>query len=125
MVEFIREQTDLSKNDLFVDFMREWLENLRPSIEENTYESYLFTFNKHIKPFFEPKKIKTKDITPTHIQQYIRHKTQNVSANTVRKHLVNISKCLDSAVKQNIIAFNSVKRIDLPKKTKIHRGKIL
>lgn len=33
-------------------------------------------------------------------------------------HLINISKCLDSAEKQNYISFNSVKKIDLPKSIK-------
>jgi len=43
---------------------------------------------------------------------------KSVSANTTRKHLANISKCLDSAVRQNVIAFNPVKRVDQPKKQK-------
>lgn len=43
---------------------------------------------------------------------------QTVSANTVHRYLANISKCLNSAVKQNIIAFNPVTRIDKPKKTR-------
>ena len=43
---------------------------------------------------------------------------KSISPNTIIKHLRNISKCLDSAVRQNIIAFNPVKRIDMPKKIK-------
>ena len=43
---------------------------------------------------------------------------KTLSPNTVIKHLRNISKCLDSAVCQNIITFNPVKRIEMPKKVK-------
>ena len=53
-----------------------------------------------------------------HVQQYVNFKLKTVSPNTVRKHLWNLSKCFDSAVKQNIIAFNPVKGIDMPKKIK-------
>ena len=37
--------------------------------------------------------------------------------------MANISKCLNSAVRQNIIAFNPVKRIDLPKKQRFTGAK--
>lgn len=49
---------------------------------------------------------------------YVIFKLKTLSPNTVRKHLANISKCLDSAVRQSMISFNPVKRIDLPKKVK-------
>ena len=99
LIEFLREQTDFSKNGLFIDFMREWLENLKPSVEETTHERYVLIFKKYIIPFFEPKRLKVKEITPVHIQQYINFALQKVSANTVHKHLANISRCLNSAVR--------------------------
>jgi len=61
--------------------------------------------------------MKVKDVTPAVIQRYVNDKMKSgLSANTVRKHLANISKCLDSAVKQNIIAVNPIRRIEMPKK---------
>ena len=69
-------------------------------------------------PFFTVKKLKIRNLTPMHIQQYINFKMETLSPNTIIKHLRNISKCLDSAVRQNLIAFNPVKRIDMPKKIK-------
>ena len=116
--EYENEYIDLGKNILFTEYLKQWLENLKPSIELVTYDTYrLIIYNKII-PFFEPKKLKLKDITPLHIQQYITFRLKTVSPNTVRKHLYNISKCLDSAEKQNYIAYNPVKKIDLPKKVK-------
>ena len=118
LAEYEVQKVDLSKDALFTEFMKNWLENHRHSIAETTYDGYCLVLKTHILPFFEPKKIKLRDLTPMHIQQYINFKMKSISPNTIIKHLRNISKCLDSAVRQNIVAFNPVKRIDLPKKIK-------
>jgi len=118
MAEFDAQKIDLSKDILFTVFMEEWLEILSLSIAESTYDGYKKTLEKYILPFFEPLKLRIRDIEPVHIQRYIRHALSSVSGNTVRKHMVNISKCLDSAMRQNIIAYNPAKRVDLPKKQK-------
>jgi len=59
---------DVSNNILFTDFMTHWLENLKHSIALSTYDCYNAILKKHIIPYFEPKKIKVRDLTPTHIQ---------------------------------------------------------
>ena len=102
LAQAVRESVDLNKSNLFADYMEQWLENLRHSIEGSTYEGYKAVFAKHIKPFFEPKKLRVKDITPSHIQQYINNALKSVSSNTVHRHLANISKCLNTAMRQNI-----------------------
>jgi integrase len=116
-------KVDLSNDVLFDVFIENWLEGLKPSIEPTTYDAYKLNIDKRIIPFFKPQRLTVKDITPTHIQSFVNHYLKQVSGNTVRKYLVNISKCLDSAVRYNIIAFNPVKRIDLPKKIKFTGAK--
>jgi len=126
VAEYNSQKVDLSKDTLFVDFMTQWLEmsKLNLTIAASTYDGYKGVMNKHILPFFEPLKLRVRDVTPGHIQQYIKHTlSPKVSGNTVRNHLANLSKCLESAVKQNIIAFNPVKRIDRPKKKKFTGAK--
>jgi len=118
LVEYNTAKIDLSKDIVFTEFMTNWLENLKYSIAETTYDGYSLVLKAHILPFFESKKIKVRDLTPAHIQQYVNFKMKSLSPNTIIKHLRNISKCLDSAVRQNIIAFNPAKRIDMPKKIK-------
>jgi len=103
--------------------MEKWLTSLRFSIETSTYGSYRKTFENRIYPYFEPLKLKIRDIEPAHIQAYIEYYMKIVSGNTVRKYLVNISQCLDSAVEQNIIAFNPAKRVSRPKKVKYNGAK--
>jgi len=109
---------DLSADILFTAYLREWLEGYKNSIDPVTYHTYRLIIHNQVMPFFEPKKLKLKDVTPLHIQQYINFKLEKMSPNTIRKHMWNISKCMDSAVRQNIIIFNPVKRVDMPKMVK-------
>lgn len=119
IAEYEQQKIDLGKDVLFTEFMQNWLEGLKHSIAPTTFDGYNYVLNSHIIPFFKPKLLKVKDLTPAHIQQYVNHKMKTVSSNTVIKHLRNISKCLDSAVRQNIIAFNPVKRIECRKRKNI------
>jgi len=111
-------QIDPSKDMLFTDFMANWLETRKntKAIAQTTYDGYKLAFTSHILPFFEPLKLLVKDVAPSHLERYIGLKTEKLSPNTVIKHLHNISKCLDSAIRQNMIAFNPAKRIDFPQK---------
>jgi len=57
------------------------------------------------------------DVTPAVIQKYAIDKMAGgLSPNTVTKHLRIISKCLDNAVRQDLILHNPVKRIEMPKR---------
>ena len=123
LAEYDETGIDINKDTCFIIFLEQWLETSRMSISPTTYDAYKMVFDIHIKPYFEKKKLKVTDVTPTVIQQYVNHKLKGLSPNTVRKHLANISKCLDSAIKQNIIAFNPVKRIEMPKKIKFTGAK--
>ena len=119
LAEYSKSGVDLTKDDDFVSFIQLWLETLRPNISPVTYEGYKYALKSHVLPYFEPKGLKVTQVTPAVVQKYVNHKLNaGLSANTVLKHLANISKCFDSAVRQNIIAYNPVKRIDLPKKVR-------
>jgi len=126
LAEYETQKIDLGKDVLFTVFLKEWLENLRPSIEAVTYDTYRLIVYNQIIPFFEAKKLKLRDVTSLHIQKYVKHKLETIpprkqkapSPNTIRKHLWNLSKCFDSAIKQNLIVFNPIKGIDMPKKVK-------
>jgi len=109
---------DMSRDVLFTVFILLWLKQLRSSIEAVTYDTYKMIICNQIIPFFEPMKLKLKDVTSLHIQKYVDFKLKLVSPNTVRKHLWNLSKCFNAAIKQKMIVFNPVKGIDMPKKVK-------
>lgn len=97
-LHFNLHQIELSDNTPFCSFINNWLENIKPAISPVTYDSYSMIVNNHIIPFFEPLNLKISAVAPAHIQMYINKKLQNISPNTVRKHLFNLSKCFDSAI---------------------------
>ena len=118
LLELESQKTDLSRDILFIIFIKEWLENHKQSIAVVTYDTYRSIIYNQIIPFFEPKKLKLRDVTSLHIQQYINFKLKTVSPNTVIKHLWNLSKCFDSAIKQSLLIFNPIQGIEMPKKVK-------
>lgn len=58
LTEYEQKNIDLSKEVLFTVFIKQWLENLRPSIEDVTYDTYRLIIYNQIVPFFEPKKLR-------------------------------------------------------------------
>jgi len=114
---------DLSNDVSFVDYLNQWLETAKVSIAPTTYDAYRLVMDRHVLPYFEPKGLRVVNVTPAHIQQYVNDKLKTLSPNTVRKHLANISKCFDVAVKQGVVSFNPVKRIEVPKKVRFTGAK--
>jgi len=113
-----------TKDVFFADYMAQHLETLKISIASSTYDGYKIILNSHILPYFKKRRLKVKDITPTIIQKYITDKMNDgLSPNTVIKHIRNISKCLDSALKQRVITYNPVKMVELPKKERFTGAK--
>ena len=115
LAEYSTNGVNLNRDVLFISFMEQWLETMKVSISSSTHHGYVKIFKTNICPYFERKKLKLSELTPMHIQQYVNDKVVYLSPNTVTKHLVNMSKCLKSAVKQSIIPFNPVDRIEKPK----------
>jgi len=113
-----QQSADLSKDVLFTVFIQEWLENHKQSIDAVTYDTYRLVLHNQVIPFYEPKKLKLKDVTPLHIQQYVKFKLKTASSNTVRKHLMNLSVCFNAAIKQNLITFNPIRGVEMPKNVK-------
>lgn len=119
MLQEWSEKLSLSPNDmLFSDFLKSWLEDVRPSIEASTYFSYRNTVLSSICPYFEKLGIKLYDLTTNDIQKFYRHKmdADGVSANTIYHYHANIHKCLNYAVKTGRIKKNPSDNVDLPKK---------
>ena len=111
-------EIDLRGDTLFTDYMIQWLETQRTALAVSTYQLYEYQVMNCIVPYFKPKKIKLRDLTPSHLDKYAKEKKKSLSNNTVRKYLTNISKCLNSAVTPPncIIPYNPAKVIEWPKK---------
>lgn len=103
---------------LFLDYMREWLEVIKKSVEKNTLESYADIINRYIPPYFNKHKIILTELKPADIQDFYKELLEKVSPNTVIKLHANIRKALTHATKMGYIPFNPAEKVVLPKKKK-------
>ena len=106
---------------LFTDFILEWLEMMRSSVEVTTYASYAQMIKGSIIPYFEGKKLTLQELEkhPKHIQDYYQSELNaGKSANTVIHRHANIRKCLQYAFQIGLIKSNPADRVERPKKNK-------
>jgi len=107
---------------LFTEHLLSWLEQTRFSIEQSTYDSYELMLHTHVIPFFEHLNLRFAEVSAEHIQRYVDYKLNQVSPNTVRKHLWTISKCFSTALKvleeQRLVSSNPVSAVEMPKPIK-------
>lgn len=103
---------------LLGDYVEDWIKRQKQTLRATTYDNYVSMLNKHIKPYFNSRKLKLKSIKPMHIQDYINTKLQEVSPNTVCKQLAIIKTAMQDAVINDIIKTNPCYKVKLPKKEK-------
>lgn len=108
-----------ANNILFTDFMLEWLEMMKTSIEVTTYANYSMVIKSRIIPYFKEMELTLSELTPKHIQDYYLYglNEEKVSANTVIHRHANIRKALQYALKLGLIDFNPADRVERPKKS--------
>ena len=109
---------------VFLDFLEDWFKKVLPKqVEKTTHESYTYTLESHIKPFFKEHypNILLKDLKTEHFQKYFDYKLEKekLTGNTLRKHKTPIKSCLDYAKnKKHYIPLNPIEDVVLPKKGK-------
>lgn len=101
---------------LFADFMEQWLEIIRQSVEVTTMRSYEQMVLGKIVPYFREKGTKLNELIALDIQNFYTKMSKTVSANTVIHMHANIHKALKYAVKMDMIAANPADRVERPKK---------
>lgn len=110
----------ISQDMYFTDFLLNWLEMMKRSIEQTTYASYAMTIKSRIVPYFKQKELRLKEVTPKDIQDYYQYSldVEKVSANTVIHRHANIRKALQYAMKTELIDKNPADLIERPRKDK-------
>ena len=91
---------------------------MKNSVELSTYSGYELTIRKRLLPYFEPKHLTLRELSPMDIQEYYQYSlnVEGVSANTVIHRHANIRKALQYAVQMGLIEFNPADRVQRPKK---------
>lgn len=104
------------KDILFVDYMKNWLKIVKPTIALNTYGSYEQMINYRINDYFTIHQITLKELQPIHIQDfYTSMLNDNLSCNTVIHYHAVIRKSLDYAFKMDMIQSNPADKVQRPK----------
>ena len=84
---------------LFGEYMREWLENTKPTIEPTTYSSYKSKVET-IANYFNQKDMTLSNIKKSDIKIFYQHliTTKGIKIETVKRYHANIHKALNEAV---------------------------
>ncbi len=106
----------VSADMLFADYMLEWLEIAKSTIEITTYACYQRNIKNVIAPYFRKKDVRLADLKAVDIQQFYTEQLRRVKANTVIRYHANIHKALKYAVKVDLIPTNPADKVERPKK---------
>lgn len=105
------------------DYLTVWLNEIRSTVQPNTYRGYATNLEKHAIPYFTEHKIKLIELKPYHLETYYREMlTKGLSPQTVRHHHANLSKALTDAVKRELVPNNPALVANPPKVEKYRAG---
>jgi len=106
----------------FYNYLLEWLNSYKSSIERNTYASYYDMITRYVQNQREAT-IPLRELTPIHIQAlYNRHIDRGLSPNTVLKLHANVRKALQYAYQVDMLPTNPADKVLLPKKKRFTGG---
>ena len=125
LAEYQEKHINIFRKDVpFCEYVKVWLEEAKPRIEQITYESYKSYVDIHIYPFFLQLGVSLRELNYQHIQKYYALKIQALSANSLKKHHAVINQTLRKALKHDLINSNPADKVTLPKAEK-YTGKFL
>lgn len=109
-------------NALFTDFLNKWLKSIEGIIKLSTWETYDKTVNGKIKPYFEPKHYRFRDMKPETFTEYFVYLAQHGKSNgkgglgykTVKNIRGVLSSAYEYAVENNYVKENPVSRSRMP-----------
>lgn len=113
-----REIENATEDTLFSDYMLEWLETVKPSIELITYISYSNAVKVRIVPYFREKGITLQGLKPQDIQAFYGYVINELklSTNTAIHYHANIRSALQHAFITERINTNPADKVIRPKK---------
>ena len=95
------------------DFMAQWLESKKRSIEFTTYDGYQMAINNHINPHLG--KIGLNKLNKATVQKFVNQLCNETGVRTVRYTMMILKQALTKAVEWELLARNPADNIELPK----------
>ena len=107
---------------LFVDYLDMWIKQIKPLIKPSTWEGYYKVVNGKVKPYFNGKRYKLRDLRGMHFTEYFIYLQENGRSDGKgglgEKYVSNIRGVLSSAfnyaVENDLVYDNVVERSRLP-----------
>jgi len=128
--KFLREQITLYESKsgivnsdiLFCDYVKIWLEQIKKTVDDVTYQGYEQIANVHVIPYFSSKNIRLQDIDKDNLQTYVDEKalhgrTDNkggLSAKSLKLHRNVLNQTLKEALKSGLITANPCQLVKFP-----------
>ncbi len=114
--KIINSKNITSEKILFIEYIKKWLNIIKTSVEETTYMGYKKLVYGRMTNYFNSNKIILQDIKAQDIQDFYQFlSNEGLSGNTVKHYHANIRKCLEYAVKTELIQSNPADRVEKPK----------
>lgn len=107
---------------LFSEYVKIWLEQVKNSVDNITFQGYEQLANSHIIPYFEQKKTRLQDVKKETLQAYIDEKSKSggldnkggLSAKSLKLHRNILNQTLKEALKSGLISVNPCQWVKLP-----------
>lgn len=119
LIREYEERQTIECDELFTKCLRDWLEVYRDSVRFNTWESYKNSLDVHIEPYFNQKqfaKLTIAEITPLHIEGYIRAKRmEGQSVSSIKHHIRILNGTFKRAIRLGWITTNPCEAAQKPK----------
>ena len=115
---FSNSKKDGVENIFFTDYLKNWLNSIKSGLQPSTVRGYSTNIEKTVIPYFEPKKFLLTELKARHIQEFYTYclTEKKANPNTVIRYHANIRKCLQTALKQELVLSNQADLVDKPKK---------
>lgn len=99
------------------DYLRDWVERKKDSVEETTYREYRRMVNNTIAPYFDESGLSLAECKVIHIESFYRKrmKEKGISANTVSHYQACLYSALKDACRLELIPSNPAEKVVLPK----------
>lgn len=112
----------ISSDVLFSDYIKIWLDRIKNTVDDVTYQGYEQLAKSHIIPYFEEKKIRLQNLNKDHLQAYIDEKAKKgrldnkggLSAKSLKLHRNVLNQTLKEALKSGLISVNPCQWVKFP-----------
>ena len=112
---FTLDKAPFQKDDLFADFLEQWLEVAKSTIQLVTFSSYSTMAKTTIIPYFKSKRIILNELQAKDIQAFYSEQLKREKASTVIQYHCDIHRALKNSEKTDLIPSNPASKVDRPR----------